>query len=213
MQKILIIQCAEKTGDSSLLKRRSLVEDFEKKYTNLKLRRISLNSPEKPEPSRVTVSQKPSKIEIKEVRPKLKSSTVEQNSQELKIPEPARSFMCISCSEKFQKFSLLECHLKSCKVSTTQQFKCFCGTVLSSKKDLSLHVSIQHKQNKQQHICTICKKIFTSVVGLQNHMIVHKSPPIKSKSVFMCHVCNSKHSDLEHLKSHRVTCRKKSSEI
>lgn len=210
MQKIIKIQ--QLAGNSEIKasmvneRKRSLVEDITKKYTNIKLRKIS---PEKVSDNSEMSPNKPKtqKIVIFEEVVIRKAPELEESPK--RIEQLHRSFMCISCSEKFQKFSQLEAHLKSCKVSSNQQFKCFCGRILNSRKDLSNHVSVQHKENKQQHICTICKKVFTTLFNLQNHMMMHKSPHGTLKGIYMCHVCNAKFPDIEALKTHRVTCKKK----
>jgi Drought induced 19 protein (Di19), zinc-binding len=217
MQKILLIQSAPKVQVPSQAERkRSLVDDITKKYSNIKVRKISVQSPEKAtiKPTEPLLSPKVTKIILAE---EVKASNVPK-AQVSKLETPKRpdttqrSFMCISCSEKFQKFSQLEIHLKSCKTSTNQQFKCFCGKVLTSKQELSKHVSVQHKKNKR-HICPVCQKVVTSLSNLQNHMMMaHKSPHGNLKGIYMCHVCNSKHSDFEGLKSHRLNCKGKTNE-
>lgn len=229
MQKILKIQCGGGNGTTQtttplaspktsprpaeLDKKRSLVDDITKKYTNIKLRRVSLCSPEIQKPPKVISSSVPSTVPSLAVKKvivdEVESKPPVDLKSPMKSPESHRFFMCISCSEKFQKFSQLESHLKFCKTSATQQFKCFCGKVLGSKKELSSHVSSQHKQNKQQHICTVCKKVFTSLFNLQNHMMMHKSPHGSLKGIYMCHVCNHKYPDLQTLKTHRINCKQK----
>lgn len=226
MQKILRIQCGSGNGVMQAAspkpaesdRKRSLVEDITKKYTNIKLRKVSASSPEIQKPPKATISDVDQKTSPMTVVKKIIVEDVKMKvSEPIKTPtipptEPHRFFMCISCSEKFQKFSQLESHLKSCRASTTQQFKCFCGKVLGSKKDLSTHVGLQHKQNKQQHICTICKKVVTSLSNLQNHMMMHKSPHGTLKGIYMCHVCNQKYPDLKALKAHRTSCKQKTVE-
>lgn len=235
MQKILRIQIgvvpheAVKKEDSPptpLERKRSLVDDITKKYSNIKLRKISpekqvVRLSEPVTPKQQQTSTRPSSVVTKPAStlPKLQIKVAVEESprkpaQEspIKIENIQRSFMCISCSEKFQKMTQLKLHLKSCRASATQQFKCFCGKVLATKKDLSTHVAIQHKDNKQQHICTGCKKSFTSLGALQSHMLLHKSSIATPKSVYLCHVCNAKYPDLQRLKDHRVSCKTNSSE-
>lgn len=219
MQKILLIQSVPKTPTNSISlspdKKRSIVEDITKKYSSIKVRKISVSTP----PAKPTASMVPTEQTITKILvvndPKVVPSKFQPQSPKVEPPkstESHRSFMCISCSEKFQKFSQLETHLKTCKTSTNQQFKCFCGKILSSKQELSKHVSEKHKQNKR-HICNICQKVVTSLSNLQNHMMVaHKSPFGNQKGIFICHVCNSKHSDFQGLKNHRLTCKEKQNE-
>lgn len=195
MQKILKIQCGanpikQEPPENSKL---SLVEDMSRKYTNIKIRKISPNG------EKVDDSPAPMKVaKLQEKQHKLHPVMPEDRV------DVQKSFMCISCSEKFHKFEDLEVHLRTCKSDATQQFKCFCGKVLRSKVDLSVHVSVAHKQNKQQHICTTCKKIFSSLSNLQNHvMMTHKSPHGNLKASYMCHICDQKFSELPALQSHR----------
>ena len=222
MQKILLIQSVPKTptkAPSSIGltpdKKRSIVEDITKKYSSIKVRKISVSTPPaiKPTASTAPTEQTITKILVLNDQKTVPSKFPPQTKVEPpKSTESHRSFMCISCSEKFQKFSQLETHLKTCKTSTNQQFKCFCGKILSSKQELSKHVSEKHKQNKR-HICNICQKVVTSLSNLQNHMMIaHKSPFGNQKGIFICHVCNSKHSDFQGLKNHRLTCKEKQNE-
>lgn len=181
-------------------------EDIARKFTNIKVRKVSICSktPEKV-PGReeavnetlIVIDPLP-EVEIK--KPRLNES-------------PQKMLMCISCSEKFTDFNLLEAHLKACK-APANELKCFCGKFLKSKKDLAFHVYSEHKQNKRKHICTICKKIFTSLFHLQNHMTIHQSNA-KIKGTFWCQYCEMKFSEPELLKKHReTTCKshKKASE-
>lgn len=219
MQKILKIQCGANpitqspTAPSESLSvsdrdnlKRSLVEDMKKKYTNIKIRKISAVPSNGQNLEDAVTPPKAAKL------PKSPPAVPEDNRIDVQ-----KSFMCISCSEKFHKFNDLESHLRTCKTNATQQFKCFCGKVLRSKVDLSVHVSVAHKQNKQQHICTTCKKIFSSLANLQNHvMMTHKSPQGNLKGSFMCHICDEKFTELPALLKHRKdsSCkpRKKQSE-
>lgn len=217
MQKILRIQCVSvnikdqvmptKSVESEM--KRSLVEDITKKYTNIKLRKVSSASTEIQNTCKSPNNSVQASAEIKLINVNAEAKPPELVKSPSKTPESHRFFMCISCSEKFQKFSQLESHLKSCRTSSTQSFKCFCGKILGSKKELSLHVSQQHKQNKQQHICTICKKVFSSISNLQNHMLMHKSSQGTLKGIYMCHICNHKYPDLQSLKVHRSNCKQK----
>lgn len=214
MQKILRIQCGGSPPTVPVKtenKKHSLLDDFAKKYSNIKLRKISVSSPEKSTANRTEDVSIPSPVVsklvvVEEIRPKPEEFTPPAKAE---APRSG-SFMCISCSEKFPKSSCLESHLKTCKASSTQQFKCFCGKVLSSKQELSNHVSDKHKQNKQQHICSTCKKVFSSLFNLQNHMMSsHKSPHGSLKGIYMCHVCKAKYPDLAALRNHRVNCKLK----
>lgn len=222
MQKILLIQNAPKLQISTPTqaeRKRSLVDDITKKYSNIKVRKISVQSPEKPVVKPTELSPpKITKVVVVEEPPTVKPKTPKVQTQKPKSesppkqPEATRSFMCISCSEKFSLFTQLEIHLKSCKTSSNQQFKCFCGKVLATKQELSKHVSVNHKQNKR-HICPVCQKVVTSFSNLQNHMMTdHKSPHSSLKNVYMCHVCHSKHSDLQGLNNHRASCKGKPNE-
>lgn len=210
MQKILKIQSTNSGLHIEEKKKRksSLVEDITKKYTNIKLRKVSVNSPPQVKDTTAHLIS-----EVSKTVPVESTKAKQAISDDSAIRSDAhRCFMCISCSEKFQKFALLETHLKTCKASTTKQFKCFCGKVLGSRKELSSHVTDEHKKNKQQHICSVCKKVLSSLVNLQSHMMVHKSPHGTLKGVCVCHVCNMKFSNLQGLQNHRTNCKQKTSE-
>lgn len=195
-------------------RKRSLVDDITKKYKNIKLQKVSVNSS-----SQTKIDSLPA-LPIKPETSKLVSAEVMQEKQmsdnsllRSDRPDAHRCFMCISCSEKFQNFTSLETHLKTCRASATKQFKCFCGKVLGSKKELSNHVTVEHRKNKQQHICPICKKVLSSLFNLQNHMMIHKkSPHATPKDAYMCHICKTKYPDLQGLQNHQINCKQKSSE-
>jgi hypothetical protein len=213
------------TSNQNEIKKRSLVEDFAAKYTNIKVRKISPvksssviieEIPKSPKKKVVEIIQQtvlkppqqnsPKKTETNSVR---KYEASPQKKVELQ-----RSFMCITCSQKFSNFDQLKNHLKTCQSSSTSSnFKCFCGKVLKSKNDLSNHVSIIHKQNKQLHLCIVCKKTFSSLFSLQNHAeVAHKLTQGALKGVYTCHICNGKFVDHAALKEHQLSCKKKTIE-
>lgn len=202
MQKILKIRFG---ATNSVLvterenNKRSLVEDMEKKYTSIKIRKITTVPSNELPPPPLRPPASPTKIQ-KIVQEKPKSVPLRNDKFEIQ-----KSFMCISCSEKFSKFGELESHLRICKKNNTQEFKCFCGKVLKTKADLSIHLEVAHKKtNAVQHMCTICKKIFSSLSNLQNHVtMIHKSPHGKVKGNYMCHVCDVTFTDLQNLQKHR----------
>lgn len=210
-QEVHKVQDAVEEKPLEINKKRSLVDDITRKYTNIKLRKISPEkTPTKADDIVTTLPKSQPKTDLKSKKitivEEFKARPLPQ-ALPLNRPESHRGFMCISCSEKFQKFSQLEVHLKSCKSSSTQQFKCFCGKVLSSKAELSEHVNMQHKDNKKQHICLVCKKVFTTLSTLQTHSMTHGN----LKGIYMCHECNEKFIDLQGLKVHRADCKKKKS--
>lgn len=215
MQKILRIQCvgnpmSPKVPVKTESKKREILDEIAKKYSNIKLRKISVSSPEKTTNNRTEVLSTTSPVATSKLVVVEEIPSQEINLQPTSESPRSGAFMCISCSEKFPKSSCLESHLKTCKASSTQQFKCFCGKVLGSKKELSNHVTDKHKNNKQQHICTSCKKVFTSLFNLQNHMMsTHKSPHGSLKGIYMCHVCKAKYPDLAALRNHRASCKLK----
>lgn len=172
-----------------------IVEDITRKYTNIKVKKISIcsTSPNSTFNQQQSTSTKesPRKLVVVEALPEPESP-----------PKKNRALMCITCSEKFSDYEKMQIHLKSCKASSNN-LKCFCGKVLSNKKDLALHVYSQHKQNKQNHVCKICQKLFSSLFNLQNHMAMHSNSKSALKGTFMCHSCKGKFLDLESLKKHR----------
>lgn len=247
MQKILKIQCGSSASSSpqtsplEASRKRTIAEDIAKKYTNIKVSKVSVSPEVKSRPSSTLSPPKPTHVEVRLVpgvttKPPEASRSYQRPPQattshqkppeaakshqkapdaQLKPPEPQRSFMCISCSQKFNKFSDLETHFRSCDPakSSNQQFKCFCGKLLSSKKDLSQHIKDDHKQSKQRHLCNLCKKVFSSLSNLQNHkMLVHKSPHGALKATYSCHECKTNFNDLQSLTNHRTSCKQKSNE-
>ena len=219
MQKILKIQksgslLAEPTKSAhqspEIHGKRSLVDDITRKYSNIKLQKVSMSSPSDPKTVSIpeTLKVVPDIVEITHDKQAMPDDSLTRSDR----PDVHRCFMCISCSEKFQKFALLEDHLKTCKASTTKQFKCFCGKILCSRKELSSHVSLSHRNNKQKHICSVCKKVLSSLFNLQNHMKMHKKSSHETLKGFSCQTCKMKHPDLDELKKHRIICKQKRSE-
>ncbi|CAG9801113.1 unnamed protein product [Chironomus riparius] len=187
-----------------------IFEDIAKKYTNLNVKKIQVS----PSTSAQAVKAEQEKPKSEESPPK-KLLLQAQPTQKLviieAIPESSpetstknnRSFMCITCSQKFHNYEQMQVHLKSCQISSSN-LKCFCGKVLRSKKELGIHVFTQHKQHKQNHVCKICNKLFTTMTSLNNHMsMMHNGSKLTSKGTLMCHYCKGKFLDLDALEKHR----------
>ncbi|KAG5678882.1 hypothetical protein PVAND_008510 [Polypedilum vanderplanki] len=171
-QKILRIE-------NSRPKSKQIEEELSKKYSNIKVMRIN-NSPEKKTQIIKIENEKgppTKKIVVIEALPEEKAvqSPVKAERTESDSLPKKRCLMCISCSEKFSNFDTLQSHLKKCKPSSlNDHLKCFCGKVMSSRKNLEIHVYTQHKENKRKHLCGICQKVFSSLFNLQNHMAIHQ---------------------------------------
>jgi hypothetical protein len=126
-------------------RKRSIVEEFEQKYCNLKLKKIEVND-KSPQKSSTKILNEAIKLNTQKVVVQEISPTQSKLAQKILGNEKSenssnRSFMCISCSEKFPSFSDLECHLKkSCKEPINSEFVCFCKKVFESKDSLSKHV-------------------------------------------------------------------------
>lgn len=160
-------------------RKRSYVEEVEQKYSNIKLRKVEtkpqviLNKSET-----MKTPQKTTKVVvIQEIATNsenlAKKILSDQGSGKKSETSGNRSFMCISCSEKFPSFSELEVHLKkSCKGPVNSQFICFCKKLFNSKEELSSHVSAEHHQYKR-HVCPVCKEVFTSPEKLKQHSTTH----------------------------------------
>lgn len=188
-------------------------EDIAKKYSNLKVRKVSISSasPEKiPKYNDTTLTPIPRSMEtsermiVVEAVPDKQQKVVEvipEVKQKVATAKIQRALMCISCSQKFTDFSQLQSHSKSCK-APSNLLKCFCGKVMQNKKELAIHVYTEHKDNKRKHICTICKKVFSSLFNLQNHMESHKGNS-QLRGTFWCRTCDKKFSDIELWKKHR----------
>lgn len=182
-----------------------IVDDITKKYTNIKVRKISIcsanSSPNTPKSPPVDQKSSP-EIEAKESPNHPRKLVVVEALPESPPIKKTRALMCITCSQKFTDYEQMQTHLKSCKASPNN-LKCFCGKILNSKKELALHVYSQHKQNKQNHVCKICQKLFSSLFNLQNHMATHTVSKSTEKGTFMCHHCKGKFFDLSSLKRHQ----------
>lgn len=196
-QKILQIESSPHRQQQPLpIKRerepeRIRLEDIARKYKNIKVRKVSICA----SPEKLHKQEEHEKLIVIEALPDEKPKVLESS------PKVQRALMCISCSQKFTDFNQLQSHLKSCK-TPTNDLKCFCGKMLQSKKELAVHVYAEHKNNKRKHICTICKKVFTSLFNLQNHMESHKGNA-QLKGTFWCQVCDEKFNEIGLLKRHR----------
>lgn len=210
-QKILRIENSMKLSPKKE-ETHTIVEDLARKYTNIKVKKISICSAD-PVPSvpktEFPIPQAPREPPKKSAQP---TPNPKESPKKLVViealpdaeppPKKSRALMCISCSQKFPDYDQMQNHLKSCK-ALSNNLKCFCGKILNSKKELALHVYSQHKQNKQNHVCKICQKLFNSMFNLQNHMATHSSPHSPQKGAFSCHYCRGKFLDFESLKKHR----------
>jgi hypothetical protein len=200
------------------------IADIAKKYTNLNVKKIPVNPSTsaqtvKTEHVRPKSDETPPKKLLVQAQPAKKLVIIEalpEDASPETSPKNNRSFMCITCSQKFHNYEQMQVHLKSCQVSSSN-LKCFCGKVLNSKKELGIHVFTQHKQHKQNHVCKICNKLFTSMPSLNNHMsIMHSGSKLTSKGTLMCHYCKGKFLDLDALEKHREDencCGRKMNEI
>lgn len=108
--------------------------------------------------------------------------------------------MCKFCKIDFPSKLELRVHLDKHGVGTCQN----CKKKFSSQHTYKLHLKYCGKKDKvkQQYICDMCNKCYTTKNGLVSHLrIVHGF----GKKVLTCKWCNKKFSALSRLKNHIVT--------
>lgn len=225
--------------ENSLLRKRSIsvVEDIEKKYTNIKLRKVEGMMPP-PNPTSIEIKTQTKQVQIQKQHstvPK-KTSTppqvkpqiiVVQESPPKKIPQkiapsiqsqikksPSK-LMCVKCT---QKFDSREEHTKHiCKKPPNTPTICFCGTKFESQEELQKHVNSDHKNNTK-HVCSVCKSEFTSKDSFQLHMKSHQQTTNKSPATltvpkrYACRTCKEKFTDLILAQKHSKDCKAKTIE-
>lgn len=221
--------------ENSLLRKRSIsvVEDIEKKYTNIKLRKVEGTMPP-PSPTRnetkthtKQIIQQHSTVPKKtstpsQVKPQIAQIIVVQESPPKKIPpkiapsiqnqikKTPSKLMCVKCTQKFDSREELTKHI--CKKPPNTPTICFCGTKFESQEELQKHVNADHKNNTK-HVCSVCRSEFTSKDSLQLHMKSHQQPTNKSPAIptvpkrYACRTCKEKFTDLILAQKHSINCK------
>lgn len=245
MQKILKIQCGdvhvmspEKVSNQHQNDKKrslSLVEDIEKKYTSIKLRKISPPDkvPEKllgkPAPTLVKadpIIKTPTKV-VSTIKTPTKTEqtvkspvkTYQTKKAEVVVAKPSeetakpKRYMCTACGNTFPQVpGLLQSHLKTCNKGTLM--KCFCGPNMMTHKDLMAHISTVHKEHTIKHICKVtnCKKQFETAENLQKHMQNTHKLVQAIKKIYGCNLCSAKFATTDEFKDHRNNCKNKPNE-
>ena len=121
-------------------------------------------------------------------------------------------FRCQICKESFPDVKTQKRHVRECKqkLKVENSINCKktsaictkCGVNFSSTKSLIRHLYIIHKeQYPSTFACDKCRRIFTSVKGLERHKLRHKSA-----SGFSCNYCNMTFPDARALRNH-ISCK------
>lgn len=229
--KFLLTKESSTISPNTQDRKRSIVEDIEMKYTNIKFRKV-----EKPavSPSTSTIEikkeiQTPTKAvslvnkpqQVKQ-RPKIivvqESPSSKHDQQEVvilnkqgcdkKMGNSSRSLICVSCSHKCTNLDDLNIHKKSCaKKPPNSEFIC-CKRKFVSQEDLNLHINTAHK-NERKLSCNGCQALFLSLATLNEHAsIIHntKYKITASPIALTCKDCNEKFSSVDDLKKHGPKC-------
>lgn len=205
------------TPPASLLRKRSInvVEEIEKNYTNIKLRKVE-NAPAKDQtptvahvqktPTRLvqlpnatlarktsTTTQAKQVIVIQESPAKKTPKTVQQVvvKQEKKSPASEaenRRFMCVKCTQKFDN---RDDHMKHVCKPPPKTPVCFCGRKFQSFDELSNHVKSDHNKSEGK---------------TQQKSSVQASPTV-NKKIYACKNCKVKFNELSIAQKHSQHCK------
>ncbi|XP_037950117.1 zinc finger protein 568 [Teleopsis dalmanni] len=160
------------------------------------------------------------------IEPKREINGIKQNTEECLetvVDEKVQlSYICNRCNAGFAQRKALNYHLKS-NICTMKSFKCDeckrvfisevclkehkrthlysnvcseCSNMFNTKEELSEHMIAVHRR-KQSNQCTICKKVFTMLSALKDHMRIHSG-----ERPFVCHLCNKGFTQKANLNQH-----------
>ncbi|CAG9856526.1 unnamed protein product [Phyllotreta striolata] len=104
---------------------------------------------------------------------------------------------CEECDEIFYDRSLYTKHKKQHSVEKPQECQ-YCQKVFEKAKNLSEHIRLQHKQDKEAQKCHVCGKEFINGALLKNHVKTHDKN-------FQCTHCDRVFSSRSNLEVHFVT--------
>ncbi|CAH1116216.1 unnamed protein product [Phaedon cochleariae] len=104
---------------------------------------------------------------------------------------------CEECNEVFYDRAQFTKHVKNHNLDKPVECN-ICQKKFDKGKNLSEHIRLQHKQDKEKQKCHICEKEFPNAALLKNHVKTH------DKS-FKCPDCHKVFSSRFNLKTHSIT--------
>ncbi|XP_058503031.1 zinc finger protein 501 [Solea solea] len=116
----------------------------------------------------------------------------------------ARPYRCAECGKCFCQNYNYRIHLRTHAQTRVHRILCrVCQMSFASKEDLEEHLLKSHPE-KEFYECDLCKRVFTSLMKCQSHVLLHKCMP-----GIVCEVCGRSFSNPKALaRHHRRTCRR-----
>ncbi|XP_022210765.2 zinc finger protein 629 [Drosophila obscura] len=105
-----------------------------------------------------------------------------------------RNYPCNECERVFVSPEHLAEHQATHGTYNCQE----CGLLCDSKEQLGKHMVQGHKRNLRNQ-CSVCKKVFTMLSTLRDHMRIHTG-----EKPFLCNICGKSFTQNANLRQHKL---------